>query len=112
MRKSLLIVFTLICCSAEAQKWGVEFGINYIYAKPTGGMGQIIPRGNGVTFNYGWVKRNQRLALGIDFAFAEYGRDKTRQEYNLDDGTTAPMDIIVSSAFINMMAYSKWYLTA
>ncbi len=111
MKKLLLIVLTLVCFSVQAQRWGREIGFSYGYSKPVGGMGEIIDRGHGFTMNYAFVHPNKHFSFGLDFSVAQYGRDKTTQEYTFDDGTVAPMDIIVSNYFINFMAYSRWYLT-
>lgn len=110
MKKLLIIVLVLAGYSVQAQKWDSEFGLNYVYANPSGGMGNIIQQGHGVSLNYGWVNPNQRFAFGLDVSLAQYGHDKSRQEYTMDDGTVAPMDIIVSNTFWNIMAYSRWYL--
>jgi hypothetical protein len=110
MKNLLFIVLTLASFSVLAQKWGKEFGIHYLYADPVGGMGRIIARGNGVAMNFGFVKPDNRFAFGVDVSFAEYGRDKSRQQYEMEDGSFAPMDIIVSNSFVNIMAYSRWYL--
>jgi hypothetical protein len=110
MKKLLIIVLALVSYSVQAQKWGKEFGTSYLYANPAGAMGHVIERGHGVTFNYGLVKPDGRLAFGIDLGFAQYGRDKSRQEYTMEDGSVAPMDVIVANSFMNMMAYSRLYL--
>jgi opacity protein-like surface antigen len=109
MKKLLLIVLAFVCCSVHAQNWGKEFGSNYTYVRPTGSMGHIIQRGHGADFNYGWLTPDKRFALGLDLSFAMYGRDKSRQEYTLDDGSVVPMDIIVSNSFTNFMVYGRWY---
>jgi hypothetical protein len=112
MKKYLLvIVLALICLSVKAQRWGFEYGLNYLYAKPVGGMGVVIQRGDGVALNFGMVKPNGRFAFGVDINLAQYGRDKSRQEYEMEDGSLAPMDIIVSNSFATLMAYSRWYMT-
>jgi hypothetical protein len=111
MKKLLLIILALACYSAQAQKWGREFGLNYVYAKPVGGMGHIIQQGNGASFNYGFVKPDGRFSFGVDLTLAQYGGDKSNQEYTLDDGSVAPMEIIVSNTYANFMAYSRWYLS-
>jgi hypothetical protein len=110
MKKLLVVVLALACYSVQAQKWGRELGLNYVYAKPVGSMGQIIAQGHGGSLNYGFVKPDGRFAFGLELSLAQYGRDKSRQEYTLDDGTVAPMDVIVSNTFVNIMAYSRWYL--
>jgi opacity protein-like surface antigen len=110
MKKLIAMVLTLACFSVQAQKWGKEFGVNYVYANPVGGMGHIIARGNGAAMNFGLVKPDGRFAFGVDMSVVEYGRDKSRQQYEMEDGSFAPMDIIVSNSFVNVMAYSRWYL--
>ena len=110
MKKLLLIILALACYTVHAQKWDSEFSLNYAYANPSGGMGNIIQQGHGASLNYGWVNPNRRFAFGLDISLAQYGHDKSRQEYTLDDGTNAPMDIIVANTFMNIMAYSRWYL--
>jgi hypothetical protein len=109
MKKSLFIILMILSSTAYSQRWGRELGLNYIYANPIGGMGHIIERGHGGTLNYGFVTPDHRFAIGLDMSIAQYGRDKSRQEYTLDDGTVAPMDIIVSNSFVNVMFYGRWY---
>jgi hypothetical protein len=111
MKNLLVIVLALLCYSVQAQKWGQEFGLNYLYANPVGGMGRIIQHGDGVTLNYGLVIPNGRFSFGAEINLAQYGRDKSRQEYTMDDGSVAPMDIVVSNSFANIMVYSRWYLS-
>ena len=107
----MIILLVSASTPSLAQKWGTEFGLSYVYANPTGGMGRIIDQGHGVNFNFGMATPSQRFTYGIDFSYAQYARDKTKQEYTLDDGTTAPMEIIVSNAFVNVSGYARWYLT-
>lgn len=111
MKKLLLIALTLLCFSVEAQRWGREVGASYLYGKPIGGMGVIIDRGHGLSLNFAMAHPNKHFSFGLDVAFAQYGRDKTRQEYTMDDGSVAPMDVIVSNYFVNIMGYARWYLT-
>ena len=111
MKKLLVVVLALICYSVQAQNWGKEFGVNYVYSKPLGGMGHTIREAHGASLNLGLINSNGHFSFGVDLTLAEYGRDKSRQEYTFDDGSVAPMDIIVSNTFVNAMAYSKWYFT-
>jgi hypothetical protein len=111
MRKIFIVLLVSASSPLLAQKWSSEFGLNYVYAKPIGGMGRIIDRGNGIGFNLGAVNPHQRFTFGIDMSYVQYAREKTKQEYNLDDGTVAPMEIIVSNSFANFMGYARWYLT-
>lgn len=111
MKKLLVLLPVLICYSLQAQKWSREMGLYYANSNPTGAMGNVIQQGHGGGVNYGWIIPNGRFSFGLDMTFSQYGHDKSRQEYNFDDGTVAPMDIIVSNTFMNLMAYSRWYLT-
>jgi hypothetical protein len=111
MKKMLIIALALSSYGVQAQTWGREFGIGYVNANPVGGMGEIIQRGHGVALNYAFVNPNQRFAFGLDMAYAQYGREKSTQEYTFDDGSVVPMDIVVSNYFVNVMAYTRWYLT-
>jgi hypothetical protein len=40
-----------------------------------------------------------------------YGYNKTRQTYSFSDGTTAPMDIVVSNNFYNFMLAGRHFLS-
>jgi hypothetical protein len=112
MKKLLIIVLALVSYGLQAQQWGKEFGSSYIYAKPAGGMGHVIEHGHGVTLNYGLVQPDGRFAFGVDMTFAQYGRDQSRQQYTMEDGSVAPMDVIVYNSFMNLMAYSRFYVKA
>jgi hypothetical protein len=113
MKIALTTILLVLVASGSmyAQRWGYEFGTHYLYAKPVGSMGNIIARGHGVGLNIGFVTPNDRITIGFDLGYAQYGRDKSRQVYSFDDGTTAPMDIIVSNTFLNAVAYSRLYLS-
>jgi hypothetical protein len=110
MKKLLLVILASASISSYAQKFGQEFGLNYLYAKPMGNMGHIIQQGHGVAGHYGFVMPKSRFAFGLETAYAQYGRDKSQQQYNFADGSVVPMDIIVSNSFLNIMAYSRFYL--
>jgi hypothetical protein len=110
MKKMLFILLALSGYGVQAQRWGKELALGYVNANPTGSMGEIIDRGHGIFLNYAFVTPNQRYSFGIDLAYAQYGRDKSQQEYTMDDGTVAPMDIIVTNSFADFMVYSRLYL--
>jgi hypothetical protein len=110
MKNILFIGLVLAGFAVQAQQWGREFGINFTHVNPIGGMGQVIKRGNGATFNYGFVRPDGRFSFGLDMSVVQYGHDRSRQEYTMSDGSVAPMDVIVNNSFVNMMAYSRWYL--
>jgi hypothetical protein len=96
--------------SLLTRRWGAEFGLNYVYANPMGGMGKIVDQGHGANLNIGGLTPNRHFAFGVEMAYVQYSRDKTNQEYNLDDGTVAPMEIIVLNSFANFTGYVRWYL--
>ncbi|HYG04022.1 MAG TPA: hypothetical protein VD927_16365 [Chryseosolibacter sp.] len=110
MKKLLFLSIMLQVSFLQAQDWSFELGTNYVYANPTSGMGHVIDRGHGVGINAGMLTPDQRFAVGIDFSYAQYGRDKSRQVYTFDDGSTANMDVIVSNNFGSVMAYGKMNL--
>src|SRR6187402_2472282 len=111
MRKMLVLLLVSVSSPLLAQRWSGELGTDYVYANPIGGMGRIIDRGHGISLNIGAVTPSQHFALGLDMSYVQYAREKTKQEYNLDDGTVAPMEIIVLNSFANFMGYARWYLT-
>jgi hypothetical protein len=110
MKKLLLLsLLTFAMCSLSAQR-KQEVGLGYVYADPIGSMGYNIAHANGFTVNYGLLTLEDRLAVGLDLNYAWYGRDKSRQEYLMDDGSSAPMDIIVNNSFAVFSVYGRWYL--
>jgi hypothetical protein len=111
MKNTMLILLMCSSFAVEAQRWGRELNAQYLYAKPLGPMGSIIDQGHGFGTNFGFVTPDSKLAFGVDLGFAQYGRDKSRQEYTFEDGSVAPMDVIVSNTFINAVAYSRYYLS-
>jgi hypothetical protein len=112
MKKLSIIALALISYSVQAQRLGHEFGLNYVYACPVGSMGLIIRNGQGATVNYGIVMPNRQFVFGVEIASVQYGIDRSRQQYTMSDGTTAPMDVSVTNYFQNVMTYSRWYPSA
>ncbi len=102
----------LIAAFAHAQRFGREFGFNYVYSDPMGGMGVIIDRGHGGTVNFGLVTEDRRFSFGLDMSLSQYARDKSNQEYVFDDGSTANMEVVVTNMFGTIMPYARWYLTS
>jgi hypothetical protein len=110
MKKLSIILLTLVCYSVHAQKWHNEWGLSYAYSNPSGAMGNIIQQGHGGNVHYGWVNPAGRFAVGLDLSLSLYGHDKSRQEYEMSDGSFAPMDVVVSNTYLNIMVYTRWYL--
>ena len=111
MKNLYTVVLVMVSFFAQAQKWGYELGANYLYANPFGGMGKVIDRGHGANFVLGGVSPTQRFGLGVDIGYTQYDSEKSKQNYTLDDGTVAPMEMNVVSYFVNMTAYGRWYMT-
>jgi hypothetical protein len=113
MKTRLLLFMTLFTSAAFAQIQQYEFGIGYTYAAPVNTMKQNIKHGNGITMDfYVTPEKNNRFAFGLDINYTIYGHDKSRQTYTFDDGTVAPMDIIVDNTFLNFMAGARYYITS
>jgi hypothetical protein len=110
MKKILAIALVLTSIACTAQRYGMEFSMSYLNGNPTGGMGRVIDRANGVSMNVGVFRPDKPFTLGLQMDFGQYGRDKSRQVYTMDDGTTADMDIIVSNSVGTMEAYGRWSL--
>lgn len=104
------IIISLIFTYAQAQRWSPEFGLNYVYTAPLGSMKNNIRQGNGITLAAGAFTPSNRFSIGIEVNYTQYGYDETRQQFDLDDGTTADMEIAVTNSFFNFMAYGRYYL--
>ncbi|MEJ1238328.1 hypothetical protein WBG78_09375 [Chryseolinea sp. T2] len=111
MKNLYTLLFVMTSFAAQAQVWGFEFGANYLYANPFGGMGKVIDRGHGVNLNIGTVTPSQRFAFGVDISYTQYDNEKSKQEYTMGDGLVAPMEISVVSYYTNITGYGRWYMT-
>ncbi|MGC3944371.1 MAG: hypothetical protein QM762_07620 [Chryseolinea sp.] len=111
MRNLYTIIIVMASFVAQAQKWGFEIGANYLYANPFGGMGKVIDRGHGANLNFGVVTPSNRFVFGVDMSYTQYDSEKSTQQYTLDDGTVAPMDMNVISYYMNFTGYARWYMT-
>lgn len=104
------LVMTLLAIGATAQRWSPEMGVNYIYTAPMGSMKNNIRQGNGIVMDFGMITPSKRFAIGAELQYTIYGYDESKQQYDLDDGTTALMEVTVNNSFINIMAYGRYYL--
>jgi len=114
MRARVLSLLLLICAAhvLRAQRWSGETILNYVYTTPLGSMKNTIKRGNGLTITLGAITPTRRFAFGIDLSYTQYGSDKTKQQYDLEDGTTAKMQVNVSNSFGNYLVYGRWFVIA
>lgn len=109
MKTRLTLLFAVPVMLASGQSLKKEFGFGYTFAAPVATMQQTIRNGHGFTMNYYWLTKNEKLAVGADLSYTIYGHDKSRQEYTFNDGTVAPMDIVVSNSFLNAMLGTRYY---
>jgi hypothetical protein len=104
---ALIMILTVI--GATAQRWSPEMGANYVYTTPMGNMKSNIRQGHGVVLDFGMITPSKRFAIGAELQYTMYGYDKSTQEYDMNDGTTALMEVTVSNSFANVMAYGRYY---
>lgn len=98
---------------AFCQETSFEVGMGYAYSAPISTMKQHVRHGDGLTMNFLVTPGSiNRFSFGVDLNYTIYGHDKTRQQYTFDDGTVAPMDIIVNNYFINLMGTGRYFLSA
>jgi hypothetical protein len=107
----LLICLLAVAVQANAQFGKAEMGLGYTYTAPLATMKQNIKQGNGINLNFYFIpEKNQRFAYGFDINYTVYGHDKSRQQYEFSDGTTARMDVIVNNSFLNLMAGARYFV--
>lgn len=100
----------LLMASTATAQWSQEFDFSYGRAMPSGKMSEFIKRGNGMSMGYYLVHPNSKLAVGLTADIIIYGYDKSTQQYEFPDGTSADMDITVNNSFSNLMLAAKYYL--
>jgi hypothetical protein len=108
MKKTLLFLLAIVSVSPVFAQFPLpELGVGYTYSAPTRGMKNTIQQANGVNVFAGVSNRSNRLTYGVELNYGIYGRDQSEQEYQMSDGTLAPMNIIVSNSFTNLMAVTR-----
>lgn len=105
-----ILMVTWMVHGAQAQRWSSEVGLDYAYTAPLGSMKQNIKQGNGAVVDLGMVTPSKRFSVGVEVQYTQYGHDESMQEYELDDGTRANMNVVVNNSFINFMGYARWYV--
>lgn len=105
----ILMVFAAVAVT-YAQKFNTAFGLGYTYMAPAGGMKNHIQDGHGITADYYLIPMGKQFAVGAEFTHTQYGREKTNQLYTFDDGTTAPMDIIVYNGINSISFVGRYFL--
>lgn len=98
----------LITSTAIAQRWSPEWGLNYVYTNPLGSMKNNIRRGNGVSLGFTLLTPSKRFSAGVEMQYTQYGFDKSMQQFDMDDGTTADMEVTVSNTFANFLLEGRY----
>lgn len=110
MKGVLLIGLLLTNLWVAAQIKYSEIGFGYSFSNPTGHMAQTIRNSHGILIDYYVSPKGKPIAVGIEGSYNFYGQDKSTQDYTLDDGSVAPMDIIVNNNFANLLLSGRYYL--
>ena len=109
MRYPLAIIFFIFgFVSSYGQT--VELGTGYIFAAPRGTMKQNINYSNGFNIDFYFTPKEKMYSFGMELDVNMYGHDKTRENFDLADGTSAPMDMVVDNTFTNLMATGRYFL--
>lgn len=95
--------------SATAQSWSQEWNMGYVFTAPTGGMKQNINNGNGLVFDFHMLSPSRKYSVGAEVNYTVYGYDRSLQQYDFPDGTSANMDVDVTNAFTNLVAVGRYY---
>lgn len=106
----LLLVFLLCSLNGFGQFKYREIGFSYAYSHPTGMMQQTIRQAHGLMLDFYLSPANQPIAIGLEASYNFYGEDRSRQDYTFDNGTMAPMDVVVSNNFANVLLAGRYYL--
>jgi hypothetical protein len=111
MKTRLTLLFGFMLSTSFAQVSGTEWGMSYIFSAPQGTMRQNMTQAHGGHVDFFFTPAGKRYSFGMELSVNTYGRDKSEQTYTFDDGSTAPMDIIVSNNFYNMMLAGRYFLS-
>jgi len=110
MKKLLPILLFLIAMHTSFAQWTREWSLGYALSSPTGKMKQNINQGHGIVMDFHMVAPSEKYSFGADLNYSIYGYDQSRQQYMFSDGTTADMDVDVTSSFMNLMASGQYNL--
>jgi hypothetical protein len=110
MRYTFTLFILLISLVSKGQGISPEISTSYVFSAPRGTMQQNIKNANGVTVDFYLTPKEKRYSFGFEMAYNGYGHDKSTQNYTMDDGSVAPMDIVVNNSFFNMMLAGRYFL--
>ena len=109
MKYTSTVMLVLLSFISKGQNF--EAGLNYLFSIPRGPMQNTIRNANGFSADNYFTPKGKRYSFGIEMNFNLYGHDKTRQTYTMDNGSKAPMDIVVENSFFNFMLAGRYYLS-
>jgi hypothetical protein len=110
MKIHFTVVFALFSAAAIGQINSMEWGMGYAFSLPRGTMAVNMKQAHGGFMDFYFTPATKRYAIGAEMSFNIYGYNKNRQTYTFDDGSTAPMDIVVNNSFYNIMAAGRYFL--
>ncbi len=110
MRNILTPALLLLSFVAMGQIQNHEWGMGYVFSAPRGNMKETIRNAHGVMMDFYFTPNQTRYSLGLEMSMNMYGHDKSRQTYSFEDGSTAPMDIVVNNNFYNVLLAGKYFL--
>jgi len=109
MRYTLTLILLLFCLIVKAQS--PEITTSYVLSVPRGNMQDNITHANGFNIDFYYTPKAKRFSFGTEMNFNGYGHDRSKQTYTFEDGTTAPMDIVVNNNFYNVMVAGRYFLS-
>jgi len=113
MKKHLTILSVLFVSIAFGQfdLSNAEWGMGYVFSAPQNTMRQNVRQAHGANVDFYFTPNQKRYALGFELSMNGYGHNKSEETYTFDDGSTAPMDIVVSNNFFNFMVAGRYFLS-
>jgi hypothetical protein len=111
MKNLFTPLFAIILVSGFAQLNSTEWGMGYIFSAPQGSMKENMKQAHGGYLDFYFMPVEKRYSIGMELSINTYGRNKSEQTYTFEDGSTAPMDIIVSNNFYNMLVGGRYFLS-
>lgn len=111
MKKIYAFLILLMPLAANAQFSLMDVSVGYTHTLPRTDMKHYIKQGNGIIMEAYLHNPVNRLSLGGELNYSIYGNDKSKQAYDMGDGSTAPMNVTVTNSFVNVMATGRYYIT-
>lgn len=103
----IFIGLAFFSISVQAQSW--EFGSDFSLSHPVSAMKRNMSNAFGMNFSAAKVFKSP-FAVGLDFGFAEYGSQTTRQQYTFDDGSVTETNVKVSNDIFNLNLTGRYFL--